>query len=401
MSSLGQPLEGLRVLELPSTVAGSYCTKLLADFGAEVIKVEHPGSGDPARQTPPFVSDGSSALFLHLNTNKYSVTLDTETPTGLGLLRRLIATSDVMVECFRKGTLDKWNLGFDACLALNPSLVLLSLTAFGQTGPYSSYVGEDIVAFAMGGMASQGVLGRPPLKMVGYHAQYHAGAIAATAVLGAHLVSQTTDEGIHIDLSTVEAQNGAIDGRRPGLVSFQYTRDVWHRQVKAPVSTIPSSIYPAGDGYVQIMTIPAHVGRMLATLNSDVLNATFAAPGGPPPDSSTKDMVDAVLMPWLLERTRDEAMRDAQAHGWAVTSFNEPSDVVVDPQVVDRGFMVDVDLPTGRTVKQPGAPFRMESGWALKRPAPALGQDNDKILSELGLDDGVLKDLPRAEAVEA
>jgi benzylsuccinate CoA-transferase BbsE subunit len=390
-----QPLDGLRALELPGDVALSYTSKLLADFGAEVIKVEPPGLGDCIRRRPPFVGgddEGAlSALFLHLNSNKSSITLDVTCATGQSLFRRLAATAQIVLESFRPGTLAAYGLGFSDLVQIQPNVVLTSVTPFGQTGPYAQYQGEDIVCFAMGGMSFQGILGRPPLKLAGHHVQYHAGNVAAMATMAAVLDAESGGAGRHVDVAMVEAQNGSIDARRPGLVSYQYTGEPYRRRAEAPMSTIPSSIFPVSDGYVQIMTIPAHVPRMLATLASAELDDFFGQESGVPADSSTKDMIDAVLLPWLLDRTKQEATVAAQSNGWALMPFNAPEDVLVDPQLLEREFFVDVEQPGVGSVRQPGAPFRMANGWRLKRGAPELGSDNDRIYrAELGLGDDEL-----------
>jgi crotonobetainyl-CoA:carnitine CoA-transferase CaiB-like acyl-CoA transferase len=383
-----QPLAGIRVLELRCGVAGCYAAKLLADFGAEVIKVEPAGSGDPLRTTGPFVQDAAgrdvSALFLHLNTNKRSITLDVETPDGAAIFRDLASSADVVLESTVPGDLDQLGIGFEALLERRPGLVLVSVTPFGQTGPYARYRGDDAVIYAMGGMYAQGLLGRPPLKMAGYHVQYHAGTLTATAILGA-LHSEAVDPGgVHVDVSLLEVQSGAIDARRPMLVSFQYNHKTLKRRERAEFSTIPSAIYPAKDGHVQIMTIPAHVQRMVDTLDSPDLRTLLLDPGQLPADSSSKDLIDAFLMPWLLERTRYHAMTDAQRHKWAVTSMNTPGDVLDDPHFTERGSFIRLEGAPGLAhLRVPGPPIRMADGWQLRRVAPALGEDTDAICTSL------------------
>lgn len=393
---LERPLAGVRVLELDADLTTSYATKLFADYGAEVIKVERLGTGDRARSLPPLISRNGtpvSTTFLHLNTNKRSVALDVGSARGRELFLNLVADADVVFECARPGRLAELGMGFGALRDRQPRIALVSVTPFGQTGPYAAYTGDDIVCFAMGGMSVQGVLGRPPLKLAGYHVQYHAGAVAATAAVAAVLEIEAGGDAAHVDVSVVEAQNGAIDSRRPGLVSYQYTGTSWGRRAEVPVSTIPSAIFPVADGYVQIMTIPAHIPRMLAAINEPALTEFMTNPEGVPADSSTKDMIDAFLLPWLLTRTRQEAMRDAEAHGWAVMPYNHPGDLVDDPHVVDRTFLVDIDDAELGAVTHLGAPFRLDAGWRLDQIAPRLGQHTAEVVRALGVSDRDLADL--------
>ena len=180
------PLECVRILDLTSNVAGPFCTKLLADFGADVIKIETPFNGDPSRKMGPFHGDDphpeKSGLFLHLNTNKRSVTLDIGSRTGQGLLRRLAERVDIVVEDFKPGRIAEIGLGYPELQAMNPASVLTSVTNFGQTGPYRGLKGTDLTLYAMGGsMNVTGAAEREPLKVAGHVPGYHAGAVAAYA----------------------------------------------------------------------------------------------------------------------------------------------------------------------------------------------------------------------------
>src|SRR5690606_26222253 len=181
-----QALDGVRVLDLTHHIAGPFCTKLLADYGADVIKIERPRVGDPARREGPFLHDEphleGSALFLHLNTNKRSVCLDLATPAGRDIALQLAARSHIVVENFRPGTLDRFGLGYEALRAVRPDIVLVSISNFGQSGPYRDLPMSEITAYAMGGaMNATGHRDREPLKLGGNVVQYHAGANAAFA----------------------------------------------------------------------------------------------------------------------------------------------------------------------------------------------------------------------------
>lgn len=387
---MDQPLEGIRVLELTEGVSGPYCGKLLADFGADVVKAERP-AGDVARRMGPFPSDTpdaeQSALFLHLNTNKRGITVDPSTEAGRDVIRRFAAEVDVVIEGEAPGTLDGWGIGYDTLRDVNPRLVLTSITPFGQSGPYAHYRGDEIVYYAMGGpMSSTGLVEREPVKLAGHVISYQAGNLAATATLGAVLVAEQSGEGSHVDVSNLEAQEGSIDRRLSYLTGYSYNGGLPQREGTQRLTPAPMGIYPCVDGYVQIITIPAWVPRMLATLQSPELDELYGDPAWLfNPDIT--DATDAVLYPWLLERTRNEAMLAAQEHSWPVTALNMPVDVIADVHFVERGFMVDVEHPAAGAIRQPGSPFRMDDGWKLRRPAPTLGQHNDEVYRELGFGD--------------
>jgi crotonobetainyl-CoA:carnitine CoA-transferase CaiB-like acyl-CoA transferase len=377
-----QPLAGIRVLELAEGVQGPYAGKLLADFGADVVKAEPP-TGDRARPAGPFPDDRpdpeQSALFLHLNTNKRSITLDPTDPEGRDLLRRLVADVDVVIESYAPGTLEGWGLGFPALRALQPRIVLTSVTPFGQDGPYAGYAGEEIVYYAMGGpMRATGVAGREPLKLSGAVTGYQCGSVAATATLAA----LATGEAVHVDVSNFESQAGSIDRRLSALVNYAYNGDESTREAPPTSMPLPRSIYPVADGYVQVMTTPRWVPRMLATLGDDELAAAYARPGWQV-DPHLSEHLDAVLRPWLLARTKDRAMAEAQANGWPITALNTPVDVLQVDHFRQRGTFVTVEHPCTGGHEQLGPPFRMEDGWQLRRPAPLLGQHTEEVLEEL------------------
>mgnify|MGYP005814744437 CR=1 FL=1 len=390
---MDQPLEGIRVLELAEGVSGPYCGKLLADFGADVVKAERV-AGDVARRMGPFPDDRpdpeQSALFLHLNTNKRGVTLDPATEAGRDLIRRFAAAVDVVIEAEAPGVLDGWGVGYESLRRENPGLVMTSITPFGQTGPYAHYRGEEIVYYAMGGpMNSTGLDEREPVKLAGNVISYQCGNVAATATLAAVLVAEQSGEGCHIDVSNLETQEGSIDRRLAYLTGYAYNGGLPRREGTQRLTPAPMGIYPCADGYVQVITIPAWVPRMLATLKSPELDELYADPGwlfNPEVPEAT----DAVLYPWLLERTRNEAMLAAQEHSWPLTAVNSPADVIDDVHYRERGFMVDVEHPVAGAIRQPGAPFRMADGWTLRRPAPTLGQHNDEVYRELGVSDAEL-----------
>jgi crotonobetainyl-CoA:carnitine CoA-transferase CaiB-like acyl-CoA transferase len=400
---MAQPLTGVRVVELAQGVQGPYAAKMFADHGADVVKVEPPG-GDVARAAGPFPDDQphpeQSALFLHLNTNKRSVTLDPSLAEGREVLRQLVKTADIVIESYRPGTLETWGLGFEALRELRPRLVLTSVTPFGQDGPYAGFKGEEIVYYAMGGpMQATGLIEREPVKLAGSVISYQCGTLAAAATMAAFMTASGPDgEAVHVDVSNFESQAASIDRRLTNQVAHSYNGDDGERAATQRFGPLPTGIYPVTDGYVQIITIPAWMPRMLATLDDDELRAAYDRPDWMA-HGELGDAADGVLYPWLLERTRAQAMADAQANRWPVTALNAPIDVLGDEHFGGRGTFVEVDHPAAGRFRQLGAPFRMEDGWQLRRPAPLLGEHTAEVYGELGIDEQALAGLRAAGAV--
>ena len=402
----GQPLEGVLVLDLSEWLAGPNCTKLLADFGARVVKVERPG-GDPARRMGPYPGDEpdpeQSGLFLHLNTNKESVVIDASHPDGADLVRTMAARADVVVESSRPGLLASWGLGAEELIAANPDLVVTSLTPFGQTGPYRDWEMTEIVAFAVGGMSVSGVADREPVKLAGNVVQLQSGATACVATLGALYHAWERGEGQHVDVATYETQNGSLDRRRYYLLSHAYSGTIAQRATVVGVGR-PSAggRFACADGK-EITTgriWPDHVGRMVKVLGDPELAAHFEAEG---PDVLVEraDLANRLLAAWAAARPSRAAMREAQAAGWPVVVVNDPKLLLEDDHLLARGFWVTAAHPVAGVLPYTGPPWRVDGGgWALRRTAPTLGQDTDAVLRELaGLDDDRIAELRKAEVV--
>ena len=368
-----QPLSSLRVVELADGIAGPYAGKLLADFGADVVKVE-PAGGDRARHLGPFPASGpdpeQSALFLHLNTNKRSAVLDGPD------LDRLVATADVVVQ---SGPV----LDPAAARQRHPGLVIVTVTSFGLTGPYAGFLGEEIVHYALGGpMSASGDPDREPLRMGGELGQYQCGAVAALAALAGVAVAERDGRGVHVDLANVETQVGSIDRRMTYLLYASYRGEDVPRSGGYVSALLPNGCRPAADGHVQVSTLFNWLPRMLKVVGDPELAAAYSGPDVLT-DPEVPEKVDAILVGWTVTRGKAEAMAEAQAAGWPVTALNHPVDVLADPHFLARDFFVDVEHPAAGTVRQPGAPVRMDDGWRLRRPAPTLGQHTTEVLGEL------------------
>ncbi|MFN0029874.1 MAG: CaiB/BaiF CoA transferase family protein, partial [Acidimicrobiales bacterium] len=410
-----QPFAGVRVVELATGVAGPYLGKLLADLGAEVIKVEPPG-GDPARRNGPFVEDiidpEQSALFLHLNTNKRSIvgavspSAATRDAAGADaasrddLVDRLAAHADVLIESGAPGAapIARWR-------ATNPALVVVSLTPFGQDGPYADagYRGEDIAFYALGGpMHATGVIEREPVKLAGNLLQYQCGAVGAVAVVAALRRAERCGVGAHIDVNNLETQVGSIDRRINYLLWRQWTGRNVTRPPAYGQAVLPFGYYPATDGQAAIIVVANWIPKMLDVLDDDELRERFATPAWMT-DPETGGHLDAVIYNWLSTRTKTEAMVEAQAGRWPVTALNRPTDLLVDEHFNARNFFVEVDHPVAGRYRTPGPGWRMDNGWALRRRPPLLDEHRPEILAELEAletppDDEPPTSAPRARA---
>lgn len=382
-------LAGIRVLELGTYVSTPYCGKLFADYGADVIKVEPPGAGDPARHAGPFPNDvphpEKSGLFLHCNTSKRGVTLDLATATGRGLLLRLAETADIVLENFAPGTLASYGLGYDELRARNPRIVLTSVTPYGQTGPYANLPGGELLEFALSTrMAVHGDGEREPLRYGPDVGQFQAGITAAAATIGALWGALEQGEGTHIDISIVEAMMGNVDSR---ISMFLYDGTTTPRAVDTP-GGYPMGAYPCADGFVIFASMGDRFFRRAcrAIGHPELLDdPRWADPTQRP---LHQDDFDVMFLPWLLERTRQQVFEDAQAFGVMCAPILSVREAMADPQSLARGFFVEAGHPVAGTLTYPGAPFIMtEGGFELRRPAPALGQHNTEVLcDELGLE---------------
>jgi crotonobetainyl-CoA:carnitine CoA-transferase CaiB-like acyl-CoA transferase len=378
-----QLLSDLSVVEIAaSSVAGSYCTKLFADLGADVIKVEPPG-GDPLRaaghQGPEEGSD--SGLFLHLNTNKRSVVIDSSSPDGPPQLWSLLEGADLVVESEGAGALSQWGITWDELHERFPALTLASPTGFGVHGPYSHYKSEDIVAQAVSGiLVFQNRPDQDPLKYPGNAAMYLAGNMAALGSLGSIVQAKATGIGARIDSAAVEAL-ASTPLRASGHLAYQYAdkRPATHAATTG-ATLVPMGVYPCADGCVATVTMNQQLSKLVDLLDDDDLRRRIQDPqalAGP----ETRQAVDSTFYPWLLAHTRAEATQMAQAHGFPLTGVLSLQEVLDADHLHQRGFWVHIDHPTAGSVEIPGPPYRVAEGaWALHHPSPTLSQHDDGVL---------------------
>ena len=389
-----QALSHIRVLDFTQHLAGPYCTKLMADQGADVIKVERPGIGDVARRLGPFPGDAphpeKSGLFLHLNTNKRGITLDLAGGPGRDIARQLVAEADLVVESFRPGTMASFGLDYPALKAVNPDLVMTSISNFGQTGPYRDYRGSDIIFYAMGGeMSATGLPEREPLKLGPNATLYQAGAAAAVATMGALFLSCNPNDGQpigqHVDVSIMETQLSSVDRRMTALLAYQYAGKITGREDWG-FAGYPHGVFPCLDGYFAITGAGVYFSRTVEMIGSpEALQDPKFHSLEAQTDPGLQEEFEEVFYPWILSRTKLEVWEAAQKAQVLGAPLNTMEEVLNMPFFEERGSFAHVDHPEAGPVTQPGRPFVMnETPWALRRPAPLLGQHNQEVLAELG-----------------
>ena len=391
-------LAGLRVLDASDGVAGGYCTKLLADMGADVTKVEPPGAGDSTRRTGPFAGDvpnpETSAPFLYLSAGKKSVTLDLERSPGQSIFRVLAGRADIVVENFKPGVMAGLGLDYGTLHEANPGLIMASITYFGQTGPYSSYEACDLVAYAVSGyMYLTGDEDREPLKAGGNQSGYQAGLAAAMAITAALSYRDVAGEGQYIDVSAIEALASTFDGvcvfTMEERLGFVPTRAGTRLISREPHSPYPSNLLPCKDGWVHVHWSPSHPeGLAFLTgnpwLESDEVMGALRGHA---------DEIDEALMEWLKDVPRDEVQALAQEVRVPFTKVQSIAEVMADPQNEASGFFAEAEHPVAGKLRYPASPISATDTRPKPRRAPLLGEHNEEVYS--GLLGYALDDLSR------
>ncbi len=382
-----QALAGLKVIDLSWHIAGPYCTKLLADMGAEVIKVEQPGTGDPSRMEGPFPNDerdlDMSGLFGYLNNNKKGITLNLKSANGGELLKDLVRDADILVENFSPRVLTGMGLGYDDLKEVNPRLIMTSISNFGQSGEYKDRRATEIVTQAMSGFASSvGEEEREPLRAGGNlrMLEYISGTFAAMSTVAAVIGRRRNEQGQHIDVSITEC--GLLQRSYPSVQNSFPTSPVkfTKRYLMMP------SIEKCKDGYIGINLLTGQHWQdfcMMTEMYDWIDDPRFTLLFN---RLKHKEEFQARFDEWLLAHTKEEIFKLGAE--WRVPVNPVPSfeEIVEFPQYKERDFFVSVQHPKMGEVLQPGAPFRMSATpWKIKHPAPLLGEHNTIVYSELGL----------------
>ena len=375
------PLEGVRVIELCNVAAGPFCAMLLADMGADLIKVENPKGGDTLRSWPP-ISDGYSENFASLNRNKRSVTLDLRNPEDFEKFKRLIKTADVLIENNRPGVMDRLGIGFDVLKALQPKLVMASISAYGQTGPRAAEGGFDLTVQAMSGLMSvTGEPGGAPVKCGVPVADFSAGLYAAYAVVCALRNAEASGQGTHIDVPMLGATLGIAalqtseyfgSGKDPVKLGSAHPRNA------------PYQAFKCRDGYFGM----AAGNNALWQAVCDVVeqpqwrdDERFQTPTLRAQHQTVlREMLEAIF-------TRDDAsvwLERFRAAGVPCAPINTYAEVLADEQVEHMQWVKPVTLPNGVQTKTFGSPVQFDGqATPIRRAPPALGEHNDDVFGEL------------------
>lgn len=380
---LPEALSGVKVLDCSQILAGPFCSMLLADMGAEVIKVEKPTGGDDTRRMgPPFI-EGESAAFLAMNRNKRSVVLNFKDPDGVAAMKRLVKDADVVIENYRSGVMDRLGLGYETLSEINSALVYCSISGFGRTGPYASRGGFDLVAQGMSGLMSfTGVPDSPPVKVGVPMADMNAGMFATYGILSAYIHRLKTGKGQYIEVSLLEAalaytvwesSSYFATGVVPGPLGSAH-------RLSAPYQALKTS-----DGYINVgAPNQSNFERLCRALGRDELiqqeeyrdNASRLA---------HREQLETALEETLTEQTRDHWLRVLEEAGVPAGPILDMGEVWADPQVIARGMNAPIKHPTAGTVQNIGLAAKLYgTPGKIFKPAPMFGQHTREVLAEAG-----------------
>ena len=380
-------LEGIRVIELGERVSAAYCAKLFADYGADVIKVEPP-SGDRSRAWGPFPQDHSdpeaSGTFHFLNTNKRGLALDLEHPADRNQLLELIATADAVVENHSPDFLREYGLDWQTLSALNPALVMISITPFGQTGPYSTWQGTDLNAYHLTGASSR-YCGRPdemPLEHGTFAADFYGAVAGAAWGLAAILGRDQCGGGQHVDVSCAEAIAATFVGGQNIGGYAQDGRFDKRTGVGMPLAA-PASIVPCADGHVWMLALEPGQWNGLREVMGDPEWAQLEMFQDMFARGENADLIYPMVTEWAAEHPKMEIMDRCQAAGCPITAVFTMKEAAEHPHLNERGYLVDLENDRLGTFRTLGAPFKLsETPGGPVRSAPRLGEHNDEILGE-------------------
>lgn len=375
-------LEGIKVLDLSRALAGPYCTMLLGDMGADVIKIERPGKGDDSRAWgPPFI-EGESAYFLSINRNKKSITLNLKSEKGKEILFKLIKISDVLIETNRPGVMEKLGLSFEEVKKVNPKIVYCSISGFGQTGPYKLRPGFDQVIQGMGGLMSiTGEENRPPIKVGVAITDVGAGMYAAIGILAALLRRDKTGKGEYIDVSMLD---GTIS-----WLTYQSGRYFASGEVPKPMGSghpliVPYQAFKTKDVYINIAVGNDSLWRKFCeTIGLNIADDPKFSTNAKRVEN--KEELIKILNEILSKKTGKEWLEILNKAGIPCGPIYKLNDIFSDPHVLSRGMVSEIEHPKAGKIKLTGVPIKFKnSPGKIRLHPPLLGENNFEILEEIG-----------------
>ena len=379
-----RPLDGIRVIEIASFIAGPFCTASMAEFGAEVIKLELPGIGDPLRKFGTMSPAGDTLPYLSECRNKQAATLDIRTPEGADILKRLVATADVLVENFQPGTLERWNLGWDVLHAVNPRLVMVRISGYGQTGPYSSRPGFGRIGNAFGGLSFlAGYPDRAPVTPGSATIpDYLAGLYGAHGALLALRARETTGLGQVVDIGLYEPVFRILDELAAAYHQGGYVRQ---RMGPGTVNVVPHSHYPTRDN--RWIAIACTSDKIFARLAEAMARPDLAADdrwGRLAARERDRAAVDAKVGAWTSDLTRDEALETCATFEVPCGPVYAIDEIFQDPHYAARGNIAFVnDLRAGEVAVPAPVPYLHGTPGRIDHLGPALGADTETVYARL------------------
>jgi formyl-CoA transferase len=383
------PLDGLRVIEMGVLIAGPFCGQILGDFGAEVVKLEDPRTGDPMRQWGRTLPKGLSPWWPVIGRNKKSVTVDLRTSEGQSIARDLIAKSDVVIENFRPGALEKWGLGYEALSALNPGLVMARISGFGQTGPYAKRAGYGLIGEAMGGMRYvTGEADRPPSRAGVSIGDSLAAMHAALGVMMALHARERTGRGQVVDAALYESVLAVMENL---VTEYGLTGYVRERSGSILPGIAPSNTYPCAEGEMILIggngdTVFVRLADVMGRpdLKTDPKFATHAARG------VNQTELDEIIAAWTSTRRLPDLLEALVAGGVPSGRLYRAPDMLEDPQFAARESIVEVEHPVFGAIKMQNVfPKLSDNPGRVRWPGPALGAHTDEVLAEIRSPDEV------------
>lgn len=398
-------LSGLKVVELGEMVSAPYAAKLMADMGAEVIKIERPGAGDRARTRGPFPAGQAdpekSGLYLYLNTNKLGVTLDVARAEGFELLERLVDGADVLIHNVAPPDMDRIGLNFERMRRRNPRLVMTSITPWGLSGPKRDWRAEDLTLWSAGGICYINGGGAehpemPPLKTFGQQAGFQGGVHGAVAAMGAVFAAGRDGEGQHVDVSIYESLASIME---LFFEYWPYMGMVASRLGQKPIQ--PLEVMECRDGYIYVCCVEEHQWRNFVELMDSPEWAGEEIFSDRLKRGVNWDALKVFLGEWVREQSVLDLYRKAQAKRVPFAPVSTMGDLLNSEHLKARGFFVEIAQPVAGTHKYPGAPLKYHrTPWEIRRPAPTLGQHNDEVFgARLGIAPARLDELRRAGVI--
>ncbi|WP_313612733.1 CaiB/BaiF CoA-transferase family protein [Agrobacterium sp.] len=382
------PLKGIRVIELARVLAGPWAGQMLADMGADVIKIENPDGGDDTRAWgPPFVEsvdgDNLSAAYYHAtNRGKRSITADLRTAEGSELVRRLVATADVVIENFKRGGLVKYGLDYQNLKALNPKLIYCSITGFGQTGPYADFAGYDYIVQGMSGFMS--ITGEPdgqPMKAGVAVADIFTGIYSVTAIQAALIHAMRTGEGQHIDMALLDVQSAVLANQN---MNYLISGKAPVRLGNAHPNISPYEVVPTADGFL-ILAVgnDGQFSRLCKILGIDAI-ATDERYATNKARVAHKADVRRIVSTETLKWQKRDLLTACETNAVPAGPINSIEEMFADPQIEARGLRVDLQATDGTTIPGVRTPIVLsETPLHYERPSPRLGEHQADVLAEL------------------